>query len=168
MEQKILVTYASKYGATAEIAERIGGVIRRTRPAVDVLDIKRVKDPAPYPVVVLGSALYIGQWRKKAAKFLQVHEAALAQKKVWLFASGPTGKGDPKELADGMYLPKSLQSIIERIKPRELTVFHGSVDLRKINFVEKWMLRQVKAETGDFRDWQAIERWAASIAKAVK
>jgi menaquinone-dependent protoporphyrinogen oxidase len=168
MEQKILVAYASKYGATAEIAERIGEVIRRSHPNVDVVNAKQVKDPASYPVVVLGSALYMGQWHKEAAKFLQDNEAELARKNVWLFASGPSGKGDPKELAAGMYLPKSLQPVVERIKPREFAVFHGNVDPRKINFLEKWILRQVKAETGDFRDWQAIERWAASIAKAVK
>jgi menaquinone-dependent protoporphyrinogen oxidase len=168
MAEKILVAYATKYGATKEIAERIGEVIRRTRPAVDVVDAGQVKDLSPYAAVVLGSAVYIGQWRKEAAKLLQENESALAQKKTWLFASGPTGKGDPKELAAGMHMPKSLQPVVDRIRPREVAVFHGNLDPDRISFIEKFMIRQVKAESGDFRDWDAIEKWAVSIAEAVK
>ena len=37
MRQKTLVTYASKYGATAEIAEKIGAVLRDAGLLVDVL-----------------------------------------------------------------------------------------------------------------------------------
>jgi len=29
-------------------------------------------------------------------------------------------------------------------------------------------LKNVKAPTGDFRDWEAINKWAAGIAEAVK
>jgi menaquinone-dependent protoporphyrinogen oxidase len=168
MEKRILVAYATKYGSTAEIAERISEVIRRSNPDVDVVNVKQGKDLAPYPVVVLGSALYMGQWRKEAVKFLQDNEAALAQKKIWLFASGPSGKGDPKKLAEGMYMPKSLQPVVDRIQPKDFAVFHGNVDPSRINFLEKWILRQVKAETGDFRDWKAIEKWAAVVAKSMK
>jgi menaquinone-dependent protoporphyrinogen oxidase len=168
MEKRILVAYASKYGSTAEIAERIGEVVRRSRTNVDVMDVKQVQDLTPYPAVVLGSALYMGRWHKEAAKFLQDNEAALAQKKIWLFASGPSGKGDPKKLAEGMYMPKSLQPVIDRIQPKDFAVFHGNVDPSRINFLEKWILRQVKAETGDFRDWKTIEKWAAAVAKSVK
>lgn len=36
------------------------------------------------------------------------------------------------------------------------------------NFLEKFMINTVKAPAGDFRDWKAIDSWAAEIAKAVK
>ena len=33
-----------------------------------------------------------------------------------------------------------------------------------MNFVEKRMIKMVKAETGDFRDWDAIAAWAGRVA----
>ena len=69
MEQ-VLVTYASKYGATAEIAERIGQVLREAGLPVEVLPAGRVRDLSPYRAVVLGAAVYMFRWRKEAARLL--------------------------------------------------------------------------------------------------
>jgi menaquinone-dependent protoporphyrinogen oxidase len=165
---KVLVAYASKYGATAEIAEKIGQVLCQAGLPTDVLPAERVGDLTPYGAVVLGSAVYIGLWRKQAATFLKANEQALAERPVWLFSSGPTGEGDPVELTQGWRFPKSLQPIADRIGPRDIAVFHGNVDAEKVNFIERGMIRQVKAPFGDFRDWEAIAAWATTIADALK
>jgi menaquinone-dependent protoporphyrinogen oxidase len=167
-EMKVLVTYASKYGATAEIAEKIGQVLGEAGLHADVLPADAVRDLSPYEAVVLGSAVYIGRWRKQAVKFLKANETALAEKAVWLFSSGPTGKGDPLELVQGWRLPKALQPIADRIHARDVAVFHGAVDSEKLNFIERWMLKNVKAPAGDFRDWETITAWATAIADALK
>lgn len=109
MDNQVLVAYASKYGATAEIADKIGQVLRQAGLQADVLPTRRVSDLTPYQAVVLGSAVYIGKWRKEAVKFLQANEVVLAEKPVWLFSSGPTGEGDPLELTEGWRLPEKLQ-----------------------------------------------------------
>ncbi len=165
---KVLVAYATKYGATAEIAERIGQVLCEAGLHTDVLPADRVKDLTPYSAVVLGSAVYIGLWQKRAARFLKANEKALAERPVWLFSSGPTGEGDPVELTQGWRFPKSLQPIADRIQPRDIAVFHGNVDIDKLNFVEKGMIRNVKAQFGDFRDWGVITSWATAIADVLK
>jgi menaquinone-dependent protoporphyrinogen oxidase len=164
MESAVLVAYATKYGATAEIAERIGEVIRGSGPRADVVRVDRVEDLDAYDAVVLGSAVYIGQWRKQAARFLKENEAALAQRPVWLFSSGPTGEGDPVERVEGWRFPKGLQDVADRIRPRETMLFGGLVDPEKLNPIERWMLRNVGAPAGDYRDWEAIGSWATSIA----
>jgi menaquinone-dependent protoporphyrinogen oxidase len=164
MDKQVLVAYATKYGATAEIAEKIGEVLRQAGLSADVLPVDRAGDPGAYNAVVLGSAVYIGQWRKGAARFLETHEVALAKKPVWLFSSGPTGKGDPVELVQDWRFPGKLQPIADRIKPRDIALFQGAVDADKLSFIEKWMLKNVKAPVGDFRDWQAIISWATAIA----
>ncbi len=64
MDRKILVTYASKYGATAEIAGKIGDVLRQAGLQVDLFSFDGVRDLAPYQAVILGSGVYIGQWNK--------------------------------------------------------------------------------------------------------
>jgi menaquinone-dependent protoporphyrinogen oxidase len=168
MEGQVLVAYATKYGATAEIAEKIAQVLQQAGLLTDIFPVGRVGDLAPYRAVVLGSAVYIGKWRKEADKFLQVNEKALAERKVWLFSSGPTGKGDPVEMLQGWQLPVALQPIAERIQPRDIAVFHGNADVKKLNFIEKKMLNTVKAPTGDFRDWEAIITWAKGIAHSLK
>ena len=168
MDSRVLVTYATKYGATAEIAEKIGQVLRQAGLPTDVLPADRVGDVRAYKAVVLGSAVYIGQWRKQAAAFLKANEQALAERPVWLFSSGPTGKGDPVELVQGWRLPTKLQPIADRIRPRDIAVFHGSANVQKMSFLEKWMLKNVKAPAGDFRDWDAITSWATAIADALK
>nr|NIV29122.1 hypothetical protein [Anaerolineae bacterium] len=75
---KILVAYGTKYGATAEIAERIGQVLREAGLEAEVKSAERAGGLGQYGAVVLGSAVYMGQWRKEAARFLKESEAALA------------------------------------------------------------------------------------------
>jgi len=168
VDKQVLVAYATKYGATAEIAEKIGQVLCQAGLPADVLPADRAGDLSAYKAVVLGSAVYIGQWRKEAVRFLKANETALAGKLVWLFSSGPTGKGDPVELVQGWRFPGKLQSIADRIGPRDVAVFHGAVDADKLNFIEKWMLKNVKAPIGDFRDWEAITSWATAIAAELR
>ena len=43
-----MVTYASKYGATKDIVEKVGQVIRQTWFQVDILPVKDVHDLTPY------------------------------------------------------------------------------------------------------------------------
>jgi menaquinone-dependent protoporphyrinogen oxidase len=168
MNNQVLVVYATKYGATAEIAGEIGQVLHQAGLRTDVLPAKDVSDLSPYKAIVLGSAVYIGRWRKEAVKFLQANEKMLAEREVWLFSSGPTGQGDPVELLKGWRFPERQQPVADRIQPRDIAVFHGFVNINKLNSIEKWILRNVKAYTGDFRDWDTITSWAKAIANVLK
>ncbi|MDZ7333486.1 MAG: flavodoxin domain-containing protein [candidate division KSB1 bacterium] len=168
MNDKVLVAYATKYGATAGIAEKIGQVLGRAGFATDVLPADRVKNLDAYRAVILGSAVYIGRWRKAAAKFLKSNEKVLANKLVWLFSSGPTDKGNIEELMKGWRFPTSLQPIADRIHPKDIAIFHGATDIDKLSWLDKWMIKKVKAPIGDFRDWEAISNWAAAIAEELK
>jgi menaquinone-dependent protoporphyrinogen oxidase len=168
MSGRVLVAYGSKHGMTAEIAERIGKVLRGEGIDADVASAGRAGAPAGYRAVVLGAGVYAGMWRREAAKYLKAHEAELAGMPVWLFSSGPTGEGDLGSLLKGWTFPKGLQPVADRIKPREVVVFRGAFDTGKANFFERWIIKKVKAPAGDFRDWTAIESWARKIAEALK
>jgi len=166
MEQ-VLVAYASKYGATAAIAEKIGEVLRAAGLPTDVLPAGRVRDLTPYRAVVLGSAVYMFHWRKEAAKLLKTLEPAQAGRPVWLFSSGPTSKVDTEAFLEGLKLPKGLQPIADRLHPRDVAVFRGVLDLKKLNAFERWIMSRMKAPAGDFREWDAIEAWAGIIAQTL-
>lgn len=168
MTETVLIAYATKYGATAEIAEALAEAIRAVGLTVVVESAETVRDVGQYGAVVVGSAVYMGQWRKEAKEFLARHEAALKQRPVWLFSSGPTGEGDPQVLLKGWQLPDDVLKVAERIAPREIVVFHGDMATDKLNMMEKFIIKRVGAPTGDFRDWDTIRAWGAAIAGAVR
>ncbi len=112
--------------------------------------------------------LRVARWRKQAATFLKANERALAERPVWLFSSGPTSGEDAGSFLEGKSLPDALQPIADRIRPRGITSFHGVLNADKLNFIEKWMMKNMKAPFGDFRKWDAITAWATAIADALK
>lgn len=167
MTPRMLVAYATKHGATREIAERIGDVLHGAGIEVDVKPMDLVGDLSGYDAVVGGTAVYMGQWRKDAKRFLIANQVALSERPVWWFVSGPTGAGDPMELVQGWVVPARLKPYVDRIAPRDIAVFHGKVDPEALGGFEGFVIRTVKAETGDFRDWEAIAGWARVIAEQV-
>jgi menaquinone-dependent protoporphyrinogen oxidase len=168
MEAEVLVTYASKYGSTAAIAERIAEVLNRAGVPATVSPVGQVRALDGYRAVVLGSGVYAGQWLKEAVSFLKSQESELVNRVVWIFSSGPTGQGDPVELVKGWRFPEGQRAIADRIGPCDLAVFHGSIDPDKLNLAEKLIVKGVKAPTGDFRDWDSIAAWAEGIAATLK
>ena len=78
------------------------------------------------------------------------------------------GEGDPVEIMKGWHFPEAQQPIADRIKPRDIAFFAGEIDTKKLNLAEKVLVKGIKAPVGDFRDWTAIEAWAATIAPTVR
>jgi menaquinone-dependent protoporphyrinogen oxidase len=167
-DNDILVTYASRYGSTAEIGHKIGEVLASAGLRVDVSEVKDVPNLKQYRAVILGSAVYIGKWRKDAIRFLKIFEKDLTERKIWIFSTGPTGKGDPEKLLDGWSFPPSLKPLAERIDPEDITVFHGALNMDKLNSVHRFMINKIKAPVGDYRDWEQVTNWAKDIASKLK
>lgn len=84
----VLVAAASEHGATAEIAVWLGAALAQNGVDVDVRKLEEVSDVEHYEAVVLGSAVYFGQWLKTACRFIDTHAADLARRPTWLFSSG--------------------------------------------------------------------------------
>ncbi len=167
MTLHVLVAYATKYGATRGIAERIAEVLRQAGLQVTLAEVGQAGSPTAYDAVVLGSGVYAGQWLAPAAAYLKTHAGALAGRPTWLFSSGPTGSGDPVVLMQGWRFPQDLQALAEQIRPRDVAFFHGAIWPEKLNLAERLILKALKAPTGDFRDWAMIEGWARQIAAAL-
>ena len=160
---KLLVTYASKYGSTAEIAEAIGKELQLRGRNVEVKAVDEVDSLDEYEGFVIGSAVYAGGWMKPAAKLLRSNQQLLASHPVWLFSSGPTGQGDPNEIMDGWTFPENLEKLLETISPKDVILFHGNIDTDKLNFGERMIIKSVKATVGDYRNWLVIRQWAGKI-----
>lgn len=158
----VLVAYASRHGATAEIAEAIAKAIEEAGLPAFAQDIDDVDDPAAYRAVVLGSAVYMGRWVKDARAFAEEHREALGNMPLWLFSSGPIG--EPPEPKDS---PFGIDDLARDLKARDHHVFAGKIDKSELGFGEKAVLKMVGAGEGDFRDWQDINTWAAAVAAEI-
>ena len=164
MNDKILVCYASKYGGTAKIAVKIAETLKRNSLKVDLMRVEEVISVEPYIAVILGSAIYMGRWRKSAVSFLKRNKKKLTGIPVWIFSSGPTGGGDPGELLKGWKFPKHMESLIAGINPRDTTVFHGALDMNKLTPVDRWIINRAKVPVGDYREWDTIFAWSQKVA----
>jgi len=69
----VLVTYTTRYGSTQEVAEAIASTLREHGLKVEVQPAPEVRTLEGYGAVVLGAALYAGQWHRDARSFLKRH-----------------------------------------------------------------------------------------------
>lgn len=168
---KVLVAYASKYGATEGIANRIGEALRKRGLEVDVMRCEGQREASGYDAYVIGSATYEFNWRKDARKFVERNADELSAHPTWLFSSGPVGTEtvdkDGNDVLKGAE-PKQFAVYGDLVHPRGMQVFRGAFDHDKIRGGDRiiaWMpaIRDILPD-GDFREWDAIDAWANAIA----
>jgi len=155
---RVLVVSASKHGSTTEIARAIGTALLLRMVDTDVRTVESVVSVEGYDAVVLGSGVYMGHWLEPAKRFIDDNAAALQQRPVWLFSSGPLGD-PPKPVTD----PVDVADLIETTHAREHRVFAGSLDKHELGIAERAMVAAVRAPDGDFRPWDEIDAWAGTI-----
>jgi len=162
---RILVTVASKHGATAEMATAMAGYLqdspagRASLLRAVAVPVERRPDPADYDAVVLGSGVYAGRWLEPARHYAAEHSAALRRRPVWLLSSGPIG--EPPFPPDE---PHDVEPILAIVGARGHRTFPGRLDKALLGIGERAMVTAMRAPVGDFRDWAALRAWAEEIA----
>jgi menaquinone-dependent protoporphyrinogen oxidase len=170
---RVLVAFATRHGATAGIAERIGERLRAAGLEADVVPVGSVRCPASYDAFVIGAAAYMFHWLKEASAFVDRNRKLLAARPVWLFSSGPLGSDPVNEKGEDQLVvsvPKEFTRYHAELHPRGERVFFGALDpsAPPIGVAERLMHLMPAARDalphGDFRDWPAIDAWADGIA----
>ena len=156
-----VVTAASRHGATHEIATAIAAGLARRGVEADARPAEELDTLDGYDAYVIGSAVYVGRWLDPARELIEAHAAALAERPVWLFSSGPLGPPD-KLKPEGD--PVDVAGLIETTDAVDHRVFAGRLDRKLLSFGEKAVVVAVRAPEGDFRDWEAIDGFAAETA----
>ena len=167
MPNKILVTYASRAGSTAEVAQAIGKTLAENGAQVDVIPMNDVQDLAPYRAVVAGSAIRKSKWLPEAAQFIQTHRAELAQKRFAEFTVCITLAMSNTEQYRSV-VAKWVEPVRAQVKPLSEGYFAGMLDFSKLPVnPDTLQLRLAVAlhifPRDDRRDWNAIRAWAESI-----
>jgi menaquinone-dependent protoporphyrinogen oxidase len=163
---KVLVTAASKYGATAEIARAIGDVLCERGLDASVIPPEDVGNIEDYDAVVLGSAVYTGCWLEPAKRLADRSREGLATRPVWLFSSGPVGDPSRKLVQKMGQDPVDLAEILRATRAHDHRMFAGKLEKKHLSFPQRAALTVSRGLEGDFRDWVAVKAWASGIADA--
>ncbi len=167
MPARILVTYASRLGSTAEVAEAIGKTLRENGAEVDVRRMQDVTDLVPYTAVVAGSAIRGNQWLPEAMQFVQTHQAELRQKHFAAFLVCLTlaMKNGEKYRP---HVASFLDPVQAMVKSVSTGLFAGVLNIGKVESFSKRLQFRLSVmlgvwKEGDHRDWAAIREWAISL-----
>ena len=160
---KILVTYASASGSTVGVADAIGKKIAEAGNIVDVRPVKEVKDLAGYRAVVIGSAIHSGLWLPEAVKFVQDHKDALKQLPTayFLVCLMTLKEDDQSRTFVGDYL-KDMRALVTPVSEGR---FPGAYLPENYDFWTRFGMKffagYLKIKAGDYRNWEAVNAWAA-------
>ena len=159
---KVLVSAASKHGATAGIADAIGSALMSRGLEVTVKEPDQVEEVHTFDAILVGSAVYAGHWMKPAIELTERFAERFPGKPVWLFSSGPLGD-PPKPTED----PVDVAEVMKVTGARGHRVFAGKLDRSMLSFPERAIVGALRAPYGDFRDWDEIRTWAEEIADSL-
>lgn len=169
----ILIVYGSRYGSTKEIAEHIGETLTNEGHHVEVFDATKPPVINDYDLIIIGSGIQAGSWKKDAQSFLKKNRVALKQKKTALFVScGDAIEPEKRDESFNKYLVAHAET--NTLSPIAYGFFGGSFDFTgKKGLFYNLFMKLVKGEfekkgiktegVYDFRDWDAITNWAKEL-----
>jgi menaquinone-dependent protoporphyrinogen oxidase len=167
MNNRVLVTYASRAGSTAGVAEAIGKSLIEGGAQVDVLPMNNVTDLTSYRAVVAGSAIRGQQWLPEAMQFMRDHQTELASKPFAAFMVCITlSMANAGQYLEG--LKGWMKPVRDLVFPFSEGYFAGALDFSKLpSSFNVLSMRLVVLfgiwKEGDHRDWNAIRLWAESL-----
>ena len=167
MNNRILITYASRTGTTAEIANVIRGILQQGGAEVDALPVQAVKDLYPYRAVIAGSAIRAARWLPEAMHFVREYQSILRHMPFAMFTVCITLAMQNGELYRDA-IREWTAPVRAIVPPRSEGFFPGMLDFNKLPF--NWETLKLRATVamgvfprGDHRDWSAVRAWAESL-----
>ena len=160
MSSKVLVTFATMYGSTTEVAEAVASTLRESGADVDLVPAGDVRALTEYTAVVVGAPLITHHLHKDARRFLSRNQKILGELPVALFALGPV-HDEEKEWEDCQgQLDHELEDL-SWLHPVAAELFGGRFDPALLRFPFNKMASAEPAS--DARDWEAIRAWARGL-----
>jgi menaquinone-dependent protoporphyrinogen oxidase len=167
MKPSVLVTFATRYGSTREVAQSIADTLKESGIEVDFQLIREVRSVEKYQAVVLGAPLYMFRWHKDARRFLSKHRKEIVQRPIAIFALGPI-HDEEKEWQD---VQKQLDKALAKypwLNPAAVEIFGGRFDPARLRFPYSFLPAMRKIPASDIRDWAKIKSWAENLRDLLK
>ncbi|MGC9317764.1 MAG: flavodoxin domain-containing protein [Armatimonadota bacterium] len=167
---RILVAYETAHGSTRETAEAIAEVLRERGAEVDVVRCRDVESVEGYDVFVVGAPVWAGNWLKPARRFVARHEDALASHPTAYFHCSAAAGGDESREEVAEQMAPRLRRYANSVEPVSVGNLAGVVDYSRYNLAVRLIMqaimgrqRQPTEGRHDYRDWERIRGWAASV-----
>nr|HMN30025.1 flavodoxin domain-containing protein [Caldilineaceae bacterium] len=135
MNKRILVTYATRAGSTAEVASAIGETLAARGFVVEVKPIKEKPPVEGYDGVLIGSAIRIGQWLPEAVDFIKRNQTALNHVPVALFTVHLNNLGDDEESQHNRLA--YLDSVRPLLHATDEAFFAGKLEYARLTWFER-------------------------------
>jgi len=166
---RILVTYATCHGSTAEIARRIANRLESSGDAVECLAMSEVSRLSGYEAVVAGSAIHDQDWLDDARAFVSRFAPDLDALPVWLFSVGMPaalpGRLQSLAMREGDQMAAKLSPMVH---PRGYRLFSGVVRKEHLPPGGRAKFRLIGGRYGDFRNWEEIDNWVSAVAEDLR
>lgn len=171
---RYLVLYASHFGQTRKIADRIADTIRARGHIAEVADVVSCKNLPPvedYDAVVAGSRVELGRHHGALIAYLRENRRALAAMPTAFFsvsaaASTPNVGADPNGYMEVLFTDLGW-------RPMRAIAFAGGLPYRKYNFVLRFFMKRVSKAAGhttdtsknhEMTDWDDVREFAEDAA----
>lgn len=159
--RKVLVAYETKTGSVTEIARTVADNLGEDCTA-DVRPIGDKPDASAYDAVIVGSGVRAGNWHGAAKEWVKANAEALKSRPVAFFTVG-LSMTDPSKRDEAVAYTDPL--IAETgVKPVDVAPFAGWFEPDRFGFLERTIMKAMKAPAGDHRDMKAVAEWARSVA----
>lgn len=163
---RILVTYASRFGSTAEVAAAVAAELTEAGLDVDTVPAGPQIQVAKYDAVVVGAPAYGRKWLPDASVFVVGNRDRLSQLPVALFTVGTLGVKNPKSaLREHEAIIASLRDLAPGLDPVSTALFHGSFSRKNLPLFLRILDWMAGTPQGDHRNWEAIRSWAKRVAE---
>lgn len=159
MEKPILVTWATRNGSTAEVAESIVATLRAGGLTVERRPMRDVQTLDGYGAVVLGIPLYMMRLHRDGRRFLSALRKELPAHPVALFVLGPVHDKEEEFVSARRQLARQLARF-PWFAPVSQQVFGGRWDPAKLGFPFNLLPAMKNVPASDARNWTAIHAWA--------
>jgi menaquinone-dependent protoporphyrinogen IX oxidase len=190
--KKILVTYATNAGTTAEVAQAVGDEFSKTTHLqVDVKLIDEVDSIESYSAAVIGAPMIFG-WHRGARKFLKKHQDSLSKIPAAYFVTAMNLTKTDESNLDG--IPLSVDPVVAKqvkheghlsfkeryslpsnylrpilksapkVKPVAVAFFGGKLAMYKMKWWQVlFVLIFIQTQQGGSHNMPFIREWAAGL-----
>ena len=168
---RILMTYGTKYGSTAEIATHISERLTAAGFETDTLHANLGIDITKYDALIVGSPIYAARWLPEPTLILAINHQRLQSIPIALFSVGMIDIKHPGKLREkhDAWVEKAFTQEDMSLNIISSTAFNGAYFRRNFPL---WMrivdsILRITPQ-GDYRQWDEIENWADETAERLK
>lgn len=174
-ESRVLILFATSYGQTSRVAERLAARLRSHGLAVDLRRVEALPPGfslEPYGAVLLGGPVYFNRFPKALRAFATARHKELARLQTGFFSVGFAGASSLEK--DRARAREDFERFARETgwRPSEAGFFGGAVEYTRYGRATRWFTWLFGRWQGasdrhrdyDYTDWAAVDRFGDFFA----